>query len=469
MKVKPYILCGGFGTRLWPLSRRQDPKQLIKMFEGKSLFRKALDFCDDNIFLEPSIIANAEHRFLIAEEIQQKNYTQCDIILEPEGRNTAAAAATACLDALQYDDDTLILLMASDHIIKKPDNLIQAIKAVKNRVIENNIAVFGIKPTSPHTGYGYIKADKQSDNIVNVVEFTEKPSLEKAEQYLKTGLYSWNASLFLFKATDMIKAFETHAHDIYSEVTKAYDARQKDLDFIRLDETYFKQVRSDSIDYAIMEKIDNVVCAKCDPDWSDLGDWQSMWKNFDKKDNLGNVIVGKGKTFNASDTLVYSEDILTCVAGVKNLAVITTADAVLVLDKDKSQDVKNIVTYLAENDPDKVTLHKKCYRPWGWFENLLKIDGFMVKRIMVKPGAKLSLQSHKHRYEHWVVVKGIADITVGEETRAVSANNAAYIPLGAKHRLANSSAEPIYIIEVQLGDILSEDDIVRYEDVYRRN
>jgi mannose-1-phosphate guanylyltransferase/mannose-6-phosphate isomerase len=469
--IVPVILSGGSGTRLWPLSRNSYPKQLLPLVSQQTMLQdtvaRASDIPDA---ANPIVICNDVHRFLVAEQLQEIALKQPTIILEPVAKNTAPAVAIAALHALSQGQDPLLLIMPADHVIKKPLAFQQAVKQAQEVAEQGFLVTFGINPVRAETGYGYIKKSEKLENLhgYRVERFVEKPDSITAQTYLESGEYLWNSGMFMFRASVFLKEMEKHSFDILENCREVYCGMTKDLDFLRLGKEKFSACRSDSIDYAVMEKSQTVAVVALDAEWSDVGSWDALWEVKDADVN-GNVVHGDAYLKNVTNSYIHSENRMLAVVGVSDHVVVETADAVLVVHKDHCQDVKAIVGLLKNKNRTETDLHRRVYRPWGYYEVLDGAGEFQVKRIMVKSGARLSLQSHKHRSEHWVVISGTAIVTRGEEILELTVNQSTYIPIGAKHRLENRSAEPLVIIEVQCGDYVGEDDIVRYEDQYGRH
>ncbi len=469
--LTPIILSGGVGSRLWPLSREQYPKQLLALVGNNTLLQNTVvrleGLADKSA---PLMVCNETHRFLVAEQLRSIGISPAHILLEPVGRNTAPAAAVAALTALSHDPEALLLVLPADHIIANAAAFCEAVTAGLPLAQANYLVTFGIVPNRPETGYGYINAvDAIEDTVALSVErFVEKPNLETAQQYIDSGNYYWNSGMFLFKASQYIKELEAFAPDIVGTCRIAVENALEDNDFLRLDEGAFKACPSDSIDYAVMENTHAGVVIPLDAGWNDVGAWSSLWE-ISEQDSDGNVILGDVQTEKVHNSYLRAEHRLLAAIGVDNLTIVETADAVLVAHKDQVQDIKQIVSRLKANERCEVELHPKVYRPWGNYETIDAEERFQVKRITVNPGASLSLQMHYHRSEHWVVVKGTARITRGDETFILTENQSTYIPLGVKHRLENLGKLPLEIIEVQSGSYLGEDDIVRFEDVYGRD
>lgn len=506
MDIQPVILSGGSGTRLWPLSREHYPKQLIALCGEYSLLQdtvlrlegleeKSANPADKFSVKAPLIIANEEHRFLIAEQLRQINKPFQKIILEPVGRNTAPALTLAALAAIRDGDDPVLLVMPADHVIQDVETFQQAILQGAKLANGDHLVTFGIVPDAPETGYGYINKGEALDGGANrIAQFVEKPNQATAGEYLKSGQYLWNSGMFMMRASVWLAAIEQYQAKMAAACQEAVEKGREDVDFYRVDHNSFEACPSDSIDYAVMEKITalpplplggehpkghkgrgegiknkNPVAAviPLNAQWSDVGSWSSLWAVSDK-DQDSNVIKGDVYTHNTKNSLLISEYRLLATAGLDDLIVVETADAVMVATKDHAQDVKKLVDSLKGDNRTHHQSHRKVYRPWGCYESIDAGDRFQVKRITVKPNASLSLQMHHHRAEHWVVVKGTAKVTCGDKALMLTENQSTYIPIGVKHRLENPGTIPLELIEVQSGSYLGEDDIVRFEDVYGR-
>lgn len=475
MKIIPVILLGGSGTRLWPVSRRNHPKQFLKLTGDQTLLQETLIRLDGIPNLDASIIiCNEEHRFTTAEQLLELERNLGDIILEPIGKNTAPAVAVGALRALQKYDDALLLVLPADHVIKDKKAFHSAIEIASKLAVDNKLVTFGITPTKAETGYGYIKYTKEKDLDVSdnnhafqISKFVEKPNLKTAKYYLDSGNYLWNSGMFLFKASVFLHELEKHNPEIIISCQKSLERSQHDLDFIRLDKDSFISCPSNSIDYALMEKTKNAVTVPLDAGWNDIGSWSALWE-IEEKEKNNNVLRGDVLAHNTTNSLALAENKLIALVGVDNLVVIETKDAVLVASKDKVQDVKAIVEKLYKDNRSEATLHREVYRPWGKYDGLDEGDRFQVKRITVRPGEGTSFQMHHHRSEHWIVVSGTAEVTCNNETFLCVENQSAYIPQGSKHRIANPGKLPMEMIEVQTGCYLEEDDIVRFEDHYGR-
>ncbi|MEK8021341.1 MAG: mannose-1-phosphate guanylyltransferase/mannose-6-phosphate isomerase [Candidatus Parabeggiatoa sp.] len=464
----PVILSGGVGSRLWPLSREYYPKQLLALVGNNTLLQDTVlrlkGLPDQSA---PLMLCNETHRFLVAEQLRRIGVSPANIILEPVGRNTAPAVAVAALAAV--DPNALLLVLPADHMIADTAAFRETVKAGIPLAQANYLVTFGIVPNCPETGYGYINAtDAIEDTVALSVErFVEKPDIETAQQYIDSGNYYWNSGMFLFKASQYLKELEMFNPDIVGTCRIAMENALEDQDFLRLDAASFKACPSDSIDYAVMEKTNAAVVIPLEAGWNDIGSWSSLW-NISDQDDEGNVVIGDVLTQNVHKSYLRAEHRLLTAIGVEELVIVETTDAVLVAHKDHVQDVKDIVSRLKAMKRNEAYLHRKVYRPWGYYENLDIESRYQVKHITVNPGASLSLQLHYHRSEHWVVVKGTARITRDDETFILTENQSTYISVGVKHRLENPGKLPLEMIEVQSGSYLGEDDIVRYEDAYGR-
>ena len=476
MAIYPVLLAGGSGTRLWPLSRKSYPKQFSNLIGKKTLFQftaKRLMSSDIIEFASHITLTNADFRFIIGEQLQEIGIDPGPILIEPEAKNTAAAILAASIFAHEKDKDAVLLVAPSDHVI--PDTAIfhEAIKVGLSHVKNQKIVTFGIKPTHPETGYGYLElsTDPLDDNgTSDIKNFVEKPNLQDAKQMLEAGHYLWNAGIFLFHAQDMMDAFSAYAPETLDLVSQSINEASTDLGFLRLAAEPWSEIEDISIDYAIMEKAQNLVAVPFASKWSDLGGWDAVWSES-RPDGSGNVTSETAHAIECSNSLLRSESSGQQVVGIglNDIMAIAMPDAVLVAPKERAQDVKKAVELLKSKGIAQAEIFPKDYRPWGWFESLALGERFQVKRIRVKPGASLSLQSHKHRSEHWIVVEGTAKVTIDDEVKLVSEGQSIYVPLGAKHRMENPGKLPMVLIEVQIGTYLGEDDIIRYEDVYARN
>lgn len=469
--IQPIILAGGGGTRLWPLSRGYYPKQFLSLIDEESMLQKTLTRLDTINSLAPIVITNEEQRFLVAEHARMINKDLEEIILEPIGRNTAPAITIAALR--NNDPNVILLVMPSDHVITDTEKFHSQVTKAADYAEQDYLVTFGITPTHPETGYGYINTKNSfSDDVYEIKEFVEKPSLDVAESYLKSGNYFWNSGLFVFKASVWLEAIKQFEPKMFEQCVLAVDNGSKDGDFFRLDKESFSASPDNSIDYAIMEKISTDDSLKgalvtLDAGWSDIGSWASVW-DINEKDNNDNAIHGDVITVDTENSLIHANHKLVATVGCKNLVVVETSDAVLIGDKSQAQKIKQVVAELKNQDREESLLHRKVYRPWGSYEGLENGDNFQVKRLIVSPGKKLSLQMHHKRAEHWVVVSGVATVTLGENIINLQENQSTFIPMGVKHRLENKQSEPLEVIEVQCGTYLGEDDIVRFDDDFGR-
>lgn len=464
----PVILSGGSGTRLWPLSREALPKQFLKLTSEHSLLGETLLRTRDlQDVAAPILVSNEEHRFVVAATVQQVMPGPADILLEPVGRNTAPAIALAALQALLRSEDAILLVLPSDHVIRDNQRFADAVVIASRAASEGRMVTFGIVPDCPHTGYGYIKKGTAHDAWFDIAEFVEKPSLDRANTYVDSGDYLWNSGMFVFQARRYIEVLEKFQPDMLRQCRAAFEKRQQDLDFTRIDKAAFTACPSDSIDYAVMEKTDVAVVVPLDAGWSDVGSWTALWE-INPQDENGNVVRGDVIVEQVKNSYIHSEGRLVTALGIEDCIIVDTDDAVLVASKDRVQDVKKIVEKVKAKDRQEHRFHRKVHRPWGTYEGVALSDRFQVKRITVNPGARLSLQKHHHRAEHWVIVKGTAMITRGEEQFLLTEDQSTYIPLGVLHRLENPGVIPLEIIEVQTGSYLGEDDIVRFDDKYGR-
>lgn len=467
--IVPVILSGGSGTRLWPMSRELYPKQLLSLTgTGNTMLQDTISRLSNLKISSPIVVCNEQHRFMVAEQLLQIGIENPSIILEPEGRNTAPAIAISALEIIEKHNDAMMLVLPADHQITNIEAFNAAVERGMQFAAEDNLVTFGIVPTEPHTGFGYIQAaEEKGTGGYCVNQFVEKPDYETAQSYLDRGNYYWNSGMFLFKASVYLQELEKNNPDMVAACKKAYQGRNSDRDFVRLDKEAFLSSPSDSVDYAVMEKTINAVVVPMDAGWSDVGSWSALW-DIAKKDNYGNVALGDIHVDDVKNSYLHADSRFVAVVGVDNVVVIETADAVLVVSKDRVQDVKSIVSHLKNNKREEHLLHRRVIRPWGSYECIDEEDRFKVKRIMVKPGASLSLQMHNHRAEHWVVVKGTARVTKNEDVFMLSENESTFIPIGMNHRLENTGKIPLEIVEVQSGSYLGEDDIVRFDDVYGR-
>ena len=471
--ITPILLAGGSGTRLWPSSRKTYPKQFMQFTANETLFQQTaqrLLSSDSLKFNQHIITTNSHFRFTVSEQLENIGINPGRIIIEPEPKNTAPAIIAATIFAQKDNKDAVIITTPTDHVISDTENFHQVIKIGLNEIENGKIVTFGISPSYPETGYGYIQLDKSSsEGPRKVLKFIEKPDEMLAKRMLNEGNYFWNSGIFMFRANDMITAFELYAKDIISNVVKSVDQSVDDLSFTKLDSKYWNDLEEISIDYAIMEKAKNLVAIPYSSGWSDLGNWDSVWQES-KQDDNGVALSENAHAIECKNTLLRSDSKNQEIVGLglEDIVAIAMPDAVLVANKNKSQDVKKVVEYLKFQNISQSEEFVKDYRPWGSFEILSEGIGFKVKKINVKPGAALSLQSHKHRSEHWVVVEGSAVVTIDESVKVISPGQSTYVPLGSIHRLENKEKNMLIIIEVQIGSYLEEDDIIRYEDIYSR-
>ena len=476
VKVQPVIMAGGSGTRLWPLSRAGFPKQFLVLSGPNSLFQQAAQRLNALSVtgvegLAPLVVGNEAHRFLVLEQLREVQIQAQAVLLEPVGRNTAAALTIAALAARETGEDPVLVMTPSDQTVTDETAFLASLRQAIEVAANGQIVVLGITPDQPETGYGYIKASKDESVAWSVQRFVEKPKLETARQYLSEGGYFWNSGMFVLRASSWLNALARFRPDIEEATRTAWDKRSTDAAFVRPDKAAFEVIPSESIDYAVMEP-----CAESDlslrmvplsAGWSDLGAWDAVWQ-VGGKDANGNASQGDVLLSDTQNSLVHATSRLVSVVGLSNVVVVETPDAVLVSDKNRSQEVKQIVKQLEAQGRGELDLHRKVHRPWGWYDSIDFGPRFQVKRIMVKPGAALSLQMHHHRAEHWIVVTGTAEVTTGDKLTLLTENQSIYIPLGQKHRLYNPGKVPLEIIEVQSGSYLGEDDIVRFEDNYGR-
>jgi mannose-1-phosphate guanylyltransferase/mannose-6-phosphate isomerase len=481
IQVTPVILCGGSGTRLWPLSRTGFPKQFLCLTGNQSLFQQAaqrLAALGNEVIqvAAPVIVSGEEHRFLASEQLREVGIALGTALLEPTGRNTAPALTLAALAAIQNDQDPVLVVTPADQTITNPAGFTAAVQQAITQAAQGNIVILGVTPDKPETGYGYIRTEQSMSeptlaNVLNVAAFVEKPNQATAEGYLQVGGFYWNAGIFVLKASVWLAAIGQFAPAILQATRSAWDASKTDGAFVRPGKAEFEAIPSESVDYAVMEHCPGsafpIQMVPLDAGWNDLGAWDAVW-HVQPKDVYGNAHVGDVLHTDSHNTLVHASSRLVALVGVSDLVVVETADAVMVASKSHSQDVKHIVNQLTTKKREEQNLHRKVYRPWGWYDSIDGGGRFKVKRIQVKPKASLSLQKHHHRAEHWIVVTGTAEITNGDEVLTLTENQSTYIPLGAVHRLANPGSIPLEIIEVQSGTYLGEDDIIRFEDNYGR-
>ena len=471
----PLILCGGTGSRLWPLSRESYPKQYLPLTSdtSKTLLQQTIERLSGISNQEnPIFICNEQHRFIVAEQLRATNLKPKRIILEPFGRNTAPAIAIAALTATENGADPILLVLSSDHVVKDNEKFLKSIQAAKKYAKKGNLVTFGIIPTSPETGYGYIESVEplEINSLIAspISKFIEKPDLDKAKRLVSDPRFTWNSGMFLFKASVFLKELQKYSPEVIECCKNALKENHLDMDFQRLDKEAFKYCPNISIDIAVMEKTKLGSVLPLDVGWSDIGSWKSIWEGS-KKDKNGNVLLGNVITKDLNNCYVRSEGRLVVSLGVENLLIVETNDAILIAHKDHDQDIKKVVNKLIKENRDEGKTHKKVYRPWGNYTSIAEGERWQVKRIEVKPKGSLSLQMHHHRAEHWIVVTGTAKIEVDDENLLLGENQSIYIPLGSRHRLTNPGRIPLILIEVQSGSYLSEDDIVRLEDIYGRS
>jgi mannose-1-phosphate guanylyltransferase/mannose-6-phosphate isomerase len=470
MTLYPVILSGGSGSRLWPLSREHYPKPLLPLVSEKTLLQETACRLDDIEGQGDAVyVCNEEHRFLVAEQVAQIGKKPATIILEPEGRNTAPALTLAALYLLKLDPDAVMVVMPADHVMTEPQQFVTAVRQGSVIAEQGALVTFGIVPAGPETGYGYIKRNGEVPGTVafTVASFVEKPDLPTAEQYVNEGDYYWNSGIFLMRADRWLDEIGQYRPGILGACRKAVMQGKQDTDFFRVNAADFLASPKDSIDYAVMEQTDRAVVVPISAGWSDVGAWSALW-NVCPRDSDGNVIQGDVIAEDTHNALLFAQHRCLATVGLDNIIVVETADAVLVASKDKAQDVKAIVNRLKASGREEHKVHRQVYRPWGSYEGIDEGPRFQVKRLSVKPGAQLSLQMHRHRAEHWVVVKGTAQVTCGDQIFMLHENESTYIPIGEKHRLENPGNIPLEVIEIQSGSYLGEDDIVRFEDVYNR-
>ena len=482
IQVTPVILCGGSGTRLWPLSRTGFPKQFLCLTGNESLFQQSAqrlsDLGNERIQVaSPVIVCGEDHRFLASDQLREVGITLGSALLEPIGRNTAPALTMAALAAMQNDQDPVLVVTPADQTISKPTAFTTAVQHAIDQAELGNIVILGVTPDKPETGYGYLRTEQSCTAHLGMTHrlvqtFVEKPNLQTAQKYLSEGGYYWNAGMFVLKASVWLAAIDKFAPAILQATRAAWEARKTDGAFVRPGKAEFESIPSQSVDYAVMEHCPgsafSIQMVQLDAGWNDLGAWDAVWQVL-PKDAHGNAYVGDVLQTESHNTLVHASSRLVALVGVSDLVVVETTDAVLVASNSRSQDVKNIVSQLIEQKREEQTLHRKVHRPWGWYDSIDEGGRFKVKRIQVKPKASLSLQKHHHRAEHWIVVTGTAEITNGDKVLTLTENQSTYIPLGEVHRLANPGTIPLEIIEVQSGSYLGEDDIVRFEDNYGRS
>ena len=479
VQVTPVILCGGSGTRLWPLSRTTLPKQFLVLSGKTTLFQQAVErlqaLKNPTVTLNDTlIVTNEEHRFLVLDQLREMQDVKAQLLLEPIGLNTAPALTLAALQAVENKEDPILLVTPADQIVQDQSAFTKSLHHAIEVASKGSIVVLGIKPTKPDTGFGYIKKDTSNDDYhaFKVSNFTEKPNLATAEKYVESGEYFWNGGMFVLKASCWLKAIQHFSPEIYEATLKAFNQKTNDDPFIRPDEDLFKLIPANSIDYAVIEKCPSsnfeIKMVELNAGWNDLGSWDAVWQVGDKDKNQ-NVTYGDTLLEKTKNSLIYADHKLVSVVGLDNIVVIETSDAILVMDRNQSQEVKVVVNKLYLENREEKNLHQKVLRPWGWYDSIYQGESFKVKRIQVNPFSSLSLQKHLKRSEHWIVVKSIAEIICNDEKSTLKKNESTYIPMGYTHRISNIGNEILEIIEVQSGNYLGEDDIVRYDDKYGRN
>ena len=467
----PVIMAGGTGSRLWPMSRELYPKQFLRLYGQRSMLQETVLRLDDVDAREPVVICNQEHRFLVAEQLRQINKLSHNIILEPVGRNTAPAIALAALSAIENGDDPILLVLAADHIINNKLAFHQAIKSAFKFALQGRLVTFGIVPTGPETGYGYIHRGQEEtldEQIAyQVSRFVEKPNKETAESYIASGEYYWNSGMFMFRAKKYLEELEKFRPDILDACKAAIQGCKESDEFIKVDRDLFIACPDESVDYAVLEKTTDAVVVGLDADWSDVGSWSALWE-VSPKDDKGNVLTGDTFLHNANNYYINTDEKLIAAIGVDDLVIINTKDAVLVVNKDQVQDVKKVVEYLKANHRSEYKRHREIYRPWGRCDVVVQTERFNVNRITVKPGAAFSMQMHHHRTEHWVILSGTGEVTIKDQKFLLTENQSTFIPIGAQHRLENPGKIPLELLEIQSGSYLGDDDIIRIKDQYGR-
>ncbi|EHS4818087.1 mannose-1-phosphate guanylyltransferase/mannose-6-phosphate isomerase [Escherichia coli] len=467
----PVIMAGGTGSRLWPMSRELYPKQFLRLFGQNSMLQETITRLSGLEIHEPMVICNEEHRFLVAEQLRQLNKLSNNIILEPVGRNTAPAIALAALQATRYGDDPLMLVLAADHIINNQSAFHDAIRVAEQYADEGHLVTFGIVPNAPETGYGYIQRGMALTDSAHapyqVARFVEKPDRERAEVYLASGEYYWNSGMFMFRAKKYLSELAKYRPDILETCQAAVNAADNGSDFINIPHDIFCECPDESVDYAVMEKTADAVVVGLDADWSDVGSWSALWE-VSPKDGQGNVLSGDAWVHNSENCYINSDEKLMAAIGVENLVIVSTKDAVLVMNRERSQDVKKAVEFLKQNQRSEYKRHREIYRPWGRCDVVVQTPRFNVNRITVKPGGAFSMQMHHHRAEHWVILAGTGQVTVNGRQFLLSENQSTFIPIGAEHCLENPGCIPLEVLEIQSGSYLGEDDIIRIKDQYGR-
>ena len=462
--VYPVIMSGGSGTRLWPLSRKHYPKQFLNLTGDKTMIQHTAERMSS--YEAPIIVCNESHRFIVAEQLNEISITPSSIILEPIGRNTAPAVALAAMEAITKDSEATLVVLAADHVIKNTSAFVTAVSEAVEHAEKGDLITFGIKPSTPETGFGYIQG-KSKTEFSAIEKFVEKPNLETAKKYVESGDFFWNSGMFVFKASAFLEELKNFAPEIFNTVQIAFENAKEDLDFKRISTDDFRRVPEDSIDFAVMEKTNKGKVLPIDVGWNDIGSFSALWEVLEQ-DQHGNVSLGDIKNIDSRNCLIDSENQFVATIGVEDLVVVSTKDSLLVAKKDRVQDVKEVVNYLKNTERSEHLLHREVHRPWGKYDSIENGERYQVKRISVQPGASLSKQMHHHRSEHWIVVSGTAIVEVGDKEQLLTENQSVYIPLGTVHRLSNPGKVILELIEVQSGSYLGEDDIVRFEDKFGR-
>ncbi|MBU9833257.1 mannose-1-phosphate guanylyltransferase/mannose-6-phosphate isomerase [Rahnella sp. FC061912-K] len=471
--ILPVIMAGGTGSRLWPMSRELYPKQFLRLYGEQSMLQETVTRLKGLETSNPLVICNEEHRFLVAEQLRQINQLSNNIILEPVGRNTAPAITLAALSAIDEDYDPLLLVLAADHVIENIEAFHQAVNNAIPFAEQGKLVTFGIVPTGPETGYGYIQRGTEFNNpsapVFRVQRFVEKPDLQTALQYLETGEYYWNSGMFLFRAKRFLEEMATYRPDILDACLKAIETAQPDeqQEFIRVDKAAFISCPDESVDYAVMEKTTEAIVVPLDAGWNDVGSWAALWEVNNKNLN-GNAVTGDVFTHNATNCYINTDEKFIAAIGVENLVIVNTKDAVLIIDKSQVQDVKKVVEFLKNQERREYRVHRESYRPWGRNDNVVNTLRYHVNRLTVKPGGKSSLQMHHHRAEHWVILSGTAKVSLDDKTYLLTENQSTFIPIGSQHMLENPGKIPLEILEIQSGAYLEDDDIIRIKDHYGR-
>lgn len=471
--ILPVIMAGGTGSRLWPMSRELYPKQFLRLYGEQSMLQETVTRLKGLETSNPLVICNEEHRFLVAEQLRQINQLSNNIILEPAGRNTAPAITLAALSAIDEDYDPLLLVLAADHVIENIEAFHQAVNNAIPFAEQGKLVTFGIVPTGPETGYGYIQRGTEFNNpsapVFRVQRFVEKPDLQTALQYLETGEYYWNSGMFLFRAKRFLEEMATYRPDILDACLKAIETAQPDeqQEFIRVDKAAFIACPDESVDYAVMEKTTEAIVVPLDAGWNDVGSWAALWEVNNKNLN-GNAVTGDVFTHNATNCYINTDEKFIAAIGVENLVIVNTKDAVLIIDKSQVQDVKKVVEFLKNQERREYRVHRESYRPWGRNDNVVNTVRYHVNRLTVKPGGKSSLQMHHHRAEHWVILSGTAKVSLDDKTYLLTENQSTFIPIGSQHMLENPGKIPLEILEIQSGAYLEDDDIIRIKDHYGR-